>query len=76
MSKTRVQCNNCEFLGTEDNLEKVVVFREQKNSDLLYSSLNNFYKIYGDFNNVHEYEIINGCPNCQTDEYLMDVSEA
>lgn len=75
MNKLTVQCNNCDFLGMEEDLDKVVEFRESKNSDLTYISLNEFLRTYKNFNNVHEYDIINGCPNCLTDEHLMDIED-
>lgn len=72
MEKITVVCNYCEFSGMEEDLEKVIEFRVNRDSDLESLSLNKFYNTYGDFINVYSYEIINVCPNCLTDSYLTN----
>ena len=51
-----IRCNNCGWIGTEDDLELIPLVPD----DI-------------DDTNVIDVEIIDACPNCETDEYLMDL---
>ena len=75
MENYTVKCNDCDFIGIENDLEKVVEFKPGKDSELEYLTLRDFNSKYNSFKDVFEYEIINGCPNCITDGYLMDIEE-
>lgn len=67
-----VVCNNCTFNGDDNDLIKVVEFKNK--NKLEYLPLYDFIKVYGDTNdNKLECEIIDGCPNCLTDSFLTDV---
>ena len=71
-----IACNNCNFGGNEDDLIKVVEFKnkQNKNSKFEYLPLNDFIKTYGSRNdNIIECSVIDGCPNCLTDSFLMDI---
>ena len=47
-----VRCNNCYWVGREDDLQTFVDMGENIGKEI------NYYK---------------GCPNCKTDDYLMDI---
>lgn len=68
-----VKCNNCDFIGDNDSLylietlgdgtETVVAYEDPYGhiTRLLESSSTPFFFL--------------GCPNCLTDDYLMDIDE-
>lgn len=68
-----IRCNNCYFNGEEDSLEKVVEFKEYKDSKVQYLTLSEFNSKYNSLDDVFEYELIDACPNCLTDAYLIDI---
>jgi len=45
MTNIEIKCNDCDFIGFEDDLE-------------IFSDNTEYFK---------------ACPNCKTDEYLMDI---
>lgn len=53
MEKDTVRCNNCFWIGAEDELETFV--------DLETETVGK------------EVHYLRGCPECGTDEYLMDI---
>ena len=71
--EVKVQCNNCDWEGFENELELVgiievngvelAVCHESRVSGVVTT-------IYTD---VKVEEFIDGCPNCLTDNYLMDI---
>lgn len=73
MEKYTVKCNDCNFIGTEDDLLKTIEFKLNENSELEHLSMEDFSKEHKSLKNVFDYQIIDGCPNCLTDEYLMDI---
>jgi len=62
--ETIVQCNNCMWQGEEEELASAVDL-----NDGTFLLLKEYpHKTLQD-----EHEPINACPNCKTDEYLMDI---
>ena len=51
-----IRCNNCGWIGTEDDLELIPLVPDNI-----------------DDADVIDVEVIDACPNCETDEYLMDL---
>ena len=62
----KVCCNNCGFVGDESELKKVIA------TDTLDGE---YYREYDPTEQINESfeEVINGCPHCLTDEFLMDM---
>lgn len=73
MNNYEVKCNNCDFVGMEEELIKVVEFKEKCDSETQYLALNDFKSKYRNLNEVYESDIINGCPDCLQDGYLMNI---
>lgn len=74
MYKYEVKCNNCDYVGYEEDLIEVVEFKKDKNSNIEYLSLKDFNSKYNySFAEVFEYKILYGCPECLSDSYSMDV---
>ncbi|MBQ3420369.1 MAG: hypothetical protein IJH34_01595 [Romboutsia sp.] len=75
MINYNIRCNNCDFLGEEEDLVQVVEFKETEKSQIEYLTLEDFNSRYTDLGKVYKSEIINGCPECLMDSYLMDICE-
>jgi len=65
MNNEEVKCNNCDFIGDEDDLE---MFVKCNNCDFI-----------GDEDDLEMFKdkegYFKGCPNCKKDSYLMDILE-
>lgn len=69
-TELRVKCNNCDWVGTEDELELVgVIVVNYK--EIAVSHKSRVSGIATILKQVDAEEFINGCPNCLTDDYLM-----
>lgn len=71
-----IRCNNCmELFKSENDLKKIV--EKSELIDGSWQTTDRFaYDPNMDLNNTEdtEYEIFNGCPCCNSDEYLMDLA--
>ena len=71
-----IRCNNCmELFKSENDLKKIVEKSELIDGN--WQTTDRFaYDPAMDLNNTDdtEYEIFNGCPRCNSDEYLMDLA--
>lgn len=71
-----IRCNNCmELFKSENDLKKIVEKSELIDGN--WQTTDRFaYDPTMDLNNTDdtEYEIFNGCPCCNSDEYLMDLT--
>ena len=71
-TELRVKCNSCDWIGTEDELELVgvIVVNDEEIAVSHESRVSGIVKI---LKQADAEEFIDGCPNCLTDDYLMDM---
>lgn len=62
-----IRCNNCmKTFKNEEDLSKILITEaDDKEEGVLYHGQQ--------FREGEDQEVINGCPNCLTDAYLMDL---
>ena len=71
-TELRVKCNNCDWIGTENELELVGVI-VVNDEEIAVSHESRVSGIATILKKVDAEEFIDGCPNCLTDDYLMDM---
>ena len=71
-TEVKVKCNNCDWIGTEDELELIGVI-VVNDEEIAVSHESRVSGIVTILKQVDAEEFIDGCPNCLTDDYLMDM---
>ncbi len=65
-----VKCNNCNFIGNEEDL---FLIKEDENENIIAYETPNGIISYLSKENVKNPEFFKGCPKCLTDSYLQDL---
>lgn len=65
----QVKCNNCDWVGDEEDLSLLSI---DVNEEVKVSE-NKYGVVYDHNAALLHCEFIKGCPNCLTDNYLMDL---
>ena len=71
-TELRVKCNNCDWIGNENELELVGVI-VVNDEEIAVSHESRVSGIVIILKQVDAEEFIDACPNCLTDDYLMDM---
>lgn len=71
-TELRVKCNNCDWIGNENELELVGVI-VVNDEEITVSHESRVSGIVTILKQVDAEEFIDACPNCLTDDYLMDM---
>ena len=70
--ETKVTCNNCDWVGFEDDLELIGII-EINGEEIAVCHESRVTGIVTTIKEIGATEYIDGCPNCLTDSYLMDI---